>query len=55
VCIGASFSMAEASIILARFLSGHEVALDDDRPVTPVSIITTMPDVEPWFKLTEAP
>ena len=35
-------------MLLQRF----EVTLDDDRPVTPVSIITTMPDIEPWFRVT---
>jgi hypothetical protein len=29
-----------------------EVDLDDDRPIMPVSIITTMPDIEPWFRVT---
>jgi cytochrome P450 len=52
ICIGATFSLAEASIILALFLEQFEADLDDDRPVTPVSIITTMPDIEPWFRLT---
>ena len=51
ICIGATFSLAEASIILAMLLERFEVDLDDDRPVTPVSIITTMPDIEPWFRV----
>ena len=52
ICIGATFSLAEASIILAMFLERFEVELDDDRKITPVSIITTMPDIEPWFRVT---
>jgi cytochrome P450 len=52
ICIGATFSLAEASIILAMFLERFEVELDDARKVTPVSIITTMPDIEPWFRVT---
>lgn len=52
ICIGATFSLAEASIILAMVLERFEVELDDDRKVTPVSIITTMPDIEPWFRVT---
>lgn len=54
ICIGAAFSMTEGSVLLARFLERFEAVLDDDRPVTPVSIITTMPDVEPWFRLKRA-
>jgi cytochrome P450 len=52
ICIGATFSLAEASLMLAMLLQRFEIDLDDDRPVTPVSIITTMPDIEPWFRLT---
>ncbi|MGZ3399683.1 MAG: cytochrome P450 [Caulobacteraceae bacterium] len=52
ICIGATFSLAEASLVLAMLLQRFEVDLDDDRPITPVSIITTMPDIEPWFRVT---
>jgi cytochrome P450 len=52
ICIGATFSLAEASLILAMLLERFEIDLDDDRKITPVSIITTMPDIEPWFRLT---
>ncbi|MEI9891033.1 MAG: hypothetical protein WDN45_11115 [Caulobacteraceae bacterium] len=38
--------------MLAMLLERFEIDLDDDRPITPVSIITTMPDIEPWFRLT---
>jgi len=55
ICIGATFSLAEASLILAMLLQRFEVDLDDDRPVMPVSVITTMPDVEPWFRMTPLP
>ena len=51
ICIGATFSLAEASLILAMLLERFEIDLDDDRPITPVSIITTMPDIEPWFSV----
>ena len=54
-CIGATFSLAEVSIILAMFLDRFEADLDDQRKITPVSIITTMPDIEPWFALKPAP
>ena len=53
-CIGATFSLAEASLILAMLLERFEIDLDDARPIMPVSIITTMPDIEPWFALKSA-
>ena len=53
-CIGASFALAEASLILAKMLERFEIALDDERQITPISIITIMPDIEPWFRLTPA-
>lgn len=51
VCIGASFALAEASLVLARMIERFHIELDDGRPVKPVSIITIMPDIEPWFRL----
>jgi cytochrome P450 len=51
ICIGATFALAEASIVLAMLLQRFEIELDDERPVMPVSVITTMPDIEPWFRL----
>ncbi|HEY4031320.1 MAG TPA: cytochrome P450 [Caulobacteraceae bacterium] len=55
ICIGATFALAEASVVLAMLLQRFDVDLDDDRPVMPVSVITTMPDIEPWFRLTPTP
>jgi cytochrome P450 len=52
ICIGATFSLTEASLILAMLLERFDMDLDDDRKITPVSIITTMPDIEPWFRVT---
>lgn len=51
ICIGASFAMAEASIILATMLARFEISLDSDRPVLPVGGVTTAPDHEPWFRV----
>jgi cytochrome P450 len=51
ICIGASFAMAEASIILATLLSRFEWSLESDRPVMPVGGVTTAPDHEPWFRV----
>lgn len=51
ICIGASFAMAEASIILATMLSRFEWSLDDPRTVLPVGGVTTAPNIEPWFRV----
>lgn len=54
ICIGATFAMAEASIVLATLLARHEVAPGGGRPVLPVGKMTTMPDHEPRFALSPA-
>jgi len=51
ICIGASFALTEASIMLASLFSGFEVRLDDDRELEPRSLITTTPSIDPWFRL----
>jgi cytochrome P450 len=51
ICIGATFAMAEAQIVLATFLSCFKATLDTPRPVLPVARVTTAPSYEPWFKL----
>lgn len=51
ICIGASFALAEASIVLATVLSRFEISLENDRPVMPVGGVTTAPDHEPWFRV----
>jgi cytochrome P450 len=51
ICIGAAFSIAEASIVLARLLRRFEISLESDRPVLPKARVTTLPDHEPWFRL----
>jgi len=52
ICIGATFAMAEAQIMLATLLSRFRVTLEDaSRPVMPVARITTAPSYEPWFRL----
>lgn len=52
ICIGASFALMELQIVLAMLLERFSFALDDDRPLKPMSIITTMPDIDPWFRVT---
>ena len=51
ICIGASFALMELQIVLAMLLERYAFTLDDDRPLTPMSIITTMPDIDPWFRV----
>lgn len=51
ICIGASFAMAEASIVLASLLARFELSLDGDRPILPVGGVTTAPDHEPLFRI----
>ena len=51
VCIGASFALTEASIMLATLLERFDIVLDDDRPLEPRSIITTTPSIDPWFRM----
>jgi cytochrome P450 len=51
ICIGATFTMAEAQIMLASLLSRFAVALRDARPALPVANVTTAPSYEPSFSL----
>jgi cytochrome P450 len=51
ICIGATFAMAEAQIMLATLLSRFKIALDDPRLVLPVARVTTAPSHEPQFRL----
>ena len=51
ICIGATFALAEAQIVLATLLSRFKIRLDDPRPVLPVATVTTAPSYEPLFKL----
>jgi cytochrome P450 len=51
ICIGASFAMAEAQILMATLLSRHRIELVDTRPVMPVGLITTVQSYEPRYAL----
>ncbi len=51
VCLGAAFAQTEAMVLLAMLLSRFEIVLDDERPVLPQVVLTTVPSVEPWFRL----
>ena len=52
ICIGASFAMAEAQILLATLLHRYRIDLVDQRPVLPIGLITTLQSHEPRFSLT---
>lgn len=52
ICIGAIFAMSEMSVVLARLITRYDIALDDDRPLQPRGAVSTVPDIEPWFRLT---
>lgn len=51
ICIGATFAIAEVSIVIATLLSRFEWSLDDARTVMPIGGVTISPSVEPWFRL----
>ena len=51
ICIGASFAMAEALILMASLLGRHRIDLIDTRPVMPVGLITTVQSYEPRYAL----
>ena len=51
ICIGASFAMAEAQILLAMLLQRYRIGLADNRPVLPIGLTTTLPSYEPRFSL----
>jgi cytochrome P450 len=51
VCLGAVFATTEALVVLAGLLGRERIVLADARPVQPVAMITTVPSVEPRFRL----
>jgi len=51
VCLGAVFAQAEAMVLLGTLLAAFRPELDDDRPVLPQVVLTTVPAPEPWFRL----
>lgn len=52
VCIGAQFALMEATLVLARLLRAVRLELVGPRRVTPVAVVTTVPDRAPVFRLT---
>jgi cytochrome P450 len=51
ICIGLSFALTEAQIILALLLSRFKITVSDERPVLPIGRVTTEPSHEPLFAL----
>ena len=51
VCVGAQFALAEAALVLAKMVQRFEISLADDKPVLPVTVITTQPDHPAPFRL----
>jgi cytochrome P450 len=51
ICIGATFALAEAQIMLAALLSRFAITLTDRRPVLPAATVTMAPSYEPRFIL----
>ncbi|WP_444856573.1 cytochrome P450 [Sphingosinicella sp.] len=50
-CIGAAFALAEITLLLAQLFERYEIGLGDNHSVMPMSIVTTIPSVEPMFRL----
>ena len=50
-CIGATFAMCEAQIMLATLLNRYRISSDDPRPVLPVARVTIEPSFAPMFQL----
>jgi cytochrome P450 len=50
-CIGATFAMSEAHIVMATLLRRYRIIGDDLRPVHPVARVTIEPNFAPMFRL----
>jgi cytochrome P450 len=51
ICIGATFAMAEAHIMMATLLRRYRIIRDDLRPVLPIARVTIEPSFAPMFRL----
>ena len=52
VCIGAQFALIEATLVLARLVQAFRLEILPPKRVTPVAVVTTVPDRAPVFRLT---
>ena len=51
ICIGAQFALIEATLVMARLLASFRLEIVGPRRVTPVAVVTTVPDRAPAFRL----
>ena len=51
VCIGAQFALMEATLVLARLVAAYRLELVGSKRVSPVAVVTTVPDRAPRFRL----
>lgn len=51
ICIGLSFALSEAQIVLATLLGRYKISLPDAKPVLPIGRTTIEPSYEPHFRL----
>ena len=51
ICLGVSFALSEAHIVMAQLLSRYRISLPDAHPVLPVGHVTIEPSYEPLFRL----
>ena len=51
VCIGAQFALMEATLVLARLVREFRLEIVGPKRVTPVAVVTTVPDRVPVFRL----
>jgi unspecific monooxygenase len=51
VCIGAQFALMEATLVIARLVKHYQLEIVGPRRVTPVAVVTTVPDRVPAFRL----
>jgi cytochrome P450 len=51
ICIGATFAMSEAQIVMATLLQRYRIIHNDLRPVLPVARVTIEPSFAPMFRM----
>jgi cytochrome P450 len=54
ICIGLSFALSEAQIVLGTLLSRYKIGLARGKPVMPTGRATIEPSYEPAFQLEPA-
>ena len=54
ICIGLSFALSEAQIVLAMLLERRKISLTGTKPLLPIGRVTIEPSYEPMFRLESA-